>query len=168
MAIPISYQLDILGALQFESLLQALLIAELGLGVEAWGGSADHGRDAYCESELNFPNRRVTNAGPFLFQVKFVSGANATGAKFDKNLSAAITKEAELIQSRIDRKKWTMPRHYGLFTNAPLTADQRERAKTLLKKTLPKTKDTIQGATGICGLLDANISVARSFPQILG
>ena len=84
MAISIPYQLDTLGGDQFENLIQALLIADLGLGVEAWGGSADHGRDAYCASELNFPNRRVTNPGLFVFQAKFISGANATGAKFDK------------------------------------------------------------------------------------
>ena len=91
MAISIPYQLDTLGGDQFENLIQALLIADLGLGVEAWGGSADHGRDAYCASELNFPNRRVTNPGLFVFQAKFISGANATGAKFDKELNAAIT-----------------------------------------------------------------------------
>lgn len=167
MAIPIPYQLDILGGLQFENLIQELLIADLGLGAEAWGGSADHGRDAYCASELNFPNRHVTNPGPFVFQTKFVSGANAAGARFDKDLNAAITKESELIQRRIELKTWKVPKHYGFFTNAPITAAQRDKAIAILEKTLPNATLTIQGALGVCGLLDANISVARAFPQIL-
>jgi hypothetical protein len=101
---PIPYHLDILGGLHFENLIQELLLADLGLGVESWGGSADHGKDAYCDSELNFPNRRVTNPGPFVFQCKFISGANATEAKFGNELFGAIKKEAELIKKRIEKK----------------------------------------------------------------
>ena len=166
-AIPIPYQLDILGGLHFENLIQELLIADLGLGVEAWGGSSDYGRDAYCPSELNFPNRRVTNVGPFVFQAKFISGANGAGARFDRDLNAAITKESELIKERIELKKWKRPKHYGLFTNAPITAGQRAKATAILRAALPGATITIQGAAGICGLLDANISVARAFPQLL-
>jgi hypothetical protein len=167
MATPIPYNLDILGGLQFEQLVQLLLLAELGLGVESWGGSADHGKDAYCESELNFPNRRVTNPGPFIFQAKFISGANAAGARFEKDLLGAVAKEVELIENRLKIKKWKIPQHYGFFTNAPITARQREKVRERLQAALPKTKITIQGALGICNLLDLNISVARAFPQIL-
>ena len=167
MPTPIPYQLDILGGLPFENLIQELLIADLGLGVEAWGGSADHGKDAYCDSELNFPNRHVTNTGPFVFQCKFVAGANATGAKFENELMGAVRKETELIKKRIEKKQWEIPEHYALFTNAPVTAGQREKVKALLNQALPKTTITTQGATAICGLLDANITVARAFPQLL-
>jgi hypothetical protein len=164
---PIPYQLDILGGLQFENLVQGLLSADLGLGVEAWGGSADHGTDAYSASELNFPNKRVTNPGPFVFQVKFISGANSTGARFEKDLYSAIRKEAELILRRIEVKRWKPPKHYCLLSNAPITAAQRTTAANILKEALPEATITIQGALGICGLLDRNISVARAFPQIL-
>jgi hypothetical protein len=168
MATAIAYQLDILGGLQFESLVQELLLAELGLGVELWGGTADHGRDAYCESELNFPNRRVTNGGPFVFQCKFIAGANSAGARFDGDLLAAIRKEAELIKGRISKKKWVSPQHYGFFCNAPISAGKRTKIKGLLRNVLPESTLTIHGATAVCALLDANITVARAFPQLLG
>ena len=60
MAQTIPYNLDSLGWMQFELLIQFLLKAELGLGLELWGGSADHGKDAYCLHELNFPSRHTT------------------------------------------------------------------------------------------------------------
>lgn len=52
-----SYRLDELGWHQFERLAQALLKTELGMGVEAWGGHSDLGRDAYCAGPLNYPDR---------------------------------------------------------------------------------------------------------------
>src|ERR1700722_15459927 len=120
MAQTISYNLDSLGWMQFESLIQVLLKAELGMGVELWGGSADHGRDAYCPGELNFPNRHTTNPGPFVFQAKFIASANATGANFETSLLGSVRKEATLIQNRVEAGKWKVPQHYCLLTNAPL------------------------------------------------
>jgi hypothetical protein len=102
MAQTISYNLDSLGWMQFESLIQVLLKAEIGMGLELWGGSADHGRDAYCAHELNFPSRHTTNPGPFVFQVKFIAEANATGADFDSALANALKKEGALIKNRIE------------------------------------------------------------------
>src|SRR5580658_288583 len=101
MAQTISYNLDSLGWMQFESLIQVLLKSELGLGLELWGGSADHGKDAYCAHELNFPSRHTTNPGPFVFQVKFIAGANAAGADFESSLIGAVKKEIALIDNRL-------------------------------------------------------------------
>src|SRR6266536_4553970 len=101
MAQTIPYNLDSLGWMQFELLTQFLLKAELGIGLELWGGSADYGKDAYCAHELNFPSRHTTNPGPFVFQVKFISGANAARADFDSALMSAVRKEGALIQNRI-------------------------------------------------------------------
>lgn len=70
-----------LGWYQFEWLIQALLKAELGLGVQSWGGHGDWGRDAYSPGPPPFPARDTATEGPFIFQAKFVSGANAAGAK---------------------------------------------------------------------------------------
>jgi len=167
MAQTISYNLDSLGWMQFESLIQVLLKAELGMGVELWGGSADHGRDAYCPSELNFPNRHTTNPGPFVFQAKFIASANATGADFETSLLGGVRKEATLIQNRVEAGKWKAPQHYCLLTNAPLTVNHRETIVSTLKPILGECVISIQGATDICALLDLNITVARSFPQVL-
>lgn len=167
MAQTISYNLDSLGWMQFESLIQVLLKAELGIGAELWGGSADHGKDAYCATELNFPAKHTTNPGPFVFQAKFIAGANATGANFDSSLISAVKKEIALIQNRLEEGKWKAPKHYIFLTNAPVTVGNRTDVAALLEAELKECVVTVQGATDICALLDVNIPVARSFPQIL-
>src|SRR4051794_1303206 len=106
MAQPIPYQLDILGWMQFEYLVQVLLKAELGVGVESWGGSADHGKDVYFDGELNFPDKQTRNPGPFVFQAKFVNNANAAGADYRPLLRAAVRKESDLIRKRLEVGRW--------------------------------------------------------------
>jgi hypothetical protein len=167
MAQTISYNLDSLGWMQFESLIQVLLKAELGLGLELWGGSADHGKDAYCAHELNFPSRHTTNPGPFIFQVKFIAGANAAGADFDSILMRAVKKEGELIKNRIEAAKWIHPKQYVFITNAGLSASHRKAIAEELQPILGDGTITTHGATDVCALLDLNIAAARSFPQIL-
>jgi len=51
----LAYHLDELGWFEFEQLVQTLLNVRLGLGVEAWGGRGDWGRDVYFEGELKYP-----------------------------------------------------------------------------------------------------------------
>jgi len=46
------YKLDDLGWFQFEWLIQSLLKAELGIGIESWGRHSDRGRDAWCDGQL--------------------------------------------------------------------------------------------------------------------
>jgi hypothetical protein len=167
MAQTISYNLDSLGWMQFESLIQVLLKAELGLGLELWGGSADHGKDAYCAHELNFPSRHTTNPGPFVFQVKFIAGANAAGADFDSILMRAVKKEGELIKNRIEAAKWIRPKQYVFITNAGLSVSHRKAITEELEPLLGDCTITTHGATDVCALLDLNIAAARSFPQIL-
>lgn len=76
----IRYDLNKLGWFQFEKLTQASLKIDLGLAVEAWGESTDLGRDAYTQGALQFPDKAKLCDGPFVFQAKFVAGANAAGA----------------------------------------------------------------------------------------
>lgn len=54
------YDLDSLGWLEFEHLVQALLKDRLGMGIEAWGGTGDWGRDAYFVGKLKYPGRTLT------------------------------------------------------------------------------------------------------------
>jgi len=55
----IRYRLDDLGWFQFEALVQSLLKAELGVGVEAWGGRRDYGIDAIVKHRLKFPAKNI-------------------------------------------------------------------------------------------------------------
>src|SRR5437016_3156496 len=105
----IRYNLDSLGWYQFEWLTQALLKAELGIGLQSWGGHGDWGRDAFCSESLRFPARDIESPGPFVFQAKFVAGANASGADFADLLFDACRKEANRIKKRIEAGKWTSP-----------------------------------------------------------
>src|SRR5215469_17609365 len=122
----IRYRLDDLGWYQFEWLVQALLKDQLGIGVEAWGGHGDHGRDAWCPDPLHFPAKHSRSEGPFLFQVKFIENANAAGAEPKGRLLAAVRAEMARIPRRgikvEDRRRC---RHYVLATNSPVAPADR-------------------------------------------
>jgi hypothetical protein len=140
------YRLDDLGWFEFERLCQALLQAAYGVTVEAWGGSGDHGRDAYTEADLNFPDRGAVSSGPFLFQVKFVQGANATGANPGPSLKKAVSAEIQRISERREDGDWSDPACYALMTNVPLSAASREAVVNDLKRAM-------SGRSGGCALI---------------
>jgi hypothetical protein len=162
----IRYHLDDLGWYQFEWLIQSLLKATYGLGVESWGGTGDYGKDAYSSVALKFSLNRL-NKGPFLFQVKFVQNANAAGANSDTALIAAVAKEKTRIEERRSHKKWKDPRYYILFTNSPIHAKLRSNLTTSLQQTLKNTSIHLFGGTDVCDMLDNHENLRRSFPQLV-
>ncbi|NQT86321.1 hypothetical protein HQ560_06120 [bacterium] len=164
----IRYRLDELGWWHFEALVQSVLKAELGIGVEAWGGSGDLGRDAYAEGPLEFPARGRRSRGPFIFQAKFVEGANAAGAKPKKALLKALHSETARIENRRESSEWAEPRQYALLTNASATTSTRTAIQEALHAALPKCKVSILDGKDICCLLDAHPELRRSFPEIMG
>src|SRR5205823_3178464 len=106
------YNLDALGWYQFERLVQALLRAAYGANLEAWGGTADLGRDAYAEGSLRFPDPNHESLGPFVFQAKFVAAANAPGGDPSRALLKAVRAERDRIGERLQRGQWQPPRVY--------------------------------------------------------
>lgn len=164
----LSYRLDELGWVQFEELCQSLLKAALGMGVQAWGGSGDFGRDAYYEEALPFPLGTKPSDGPFIFQAKFVSAANATGARSDAALKKAVRAEAARIEARLDDERWTDPRQYVLLTNAPANDTLRKELAALIAAVLPNATFGVQTGSDVCALLDGLPGLRLSFPQILG
>lgn len=160
------YRLDDLGWYQFEWLIQSLLKAKCGLGVESWGGNGDWGRDAYSIHSLNFPTTKLSR-GPFIFQAKFVQEANAAGAKPAEALTQAIRKELGRIKERISNRQWSAPRHYVLLTNVSLGADLRVEIYNRIKQSLESSTPTLLGGGDVCDLLDQFWDIARSFPQLL-
>jgi hypothetical protein len=161
------YNLDALGWFQFERLCQSLLKSKCGLAVEAWGRNGDHGRDAYAEGALRFPAQELTD-GPFVFQVKFVSGANAVGSDPVPRLRDGLRKELARIEKREESGQWSAPHQYALLTNVPLNADQRKAMKETLETGLRKSKVLIQDGGDIAALLDDSPQLRLAFPQILG
>jgi len=129
----IRYRLDDLGWYQFEWLVQSLLKAELGIGIESWGGSCDHGKDAFCPSPLKYPARDCSNEGPFIFQVKFIEEANAPSAKSGPHLLSAVRKECDQIQRKRNKGEWRDPRYYILITNVQLSAPLRQSLNEIIR-----------------------------------
>jgi hypothetical protein len=156
------YSLDNLGWFEFEGLSQTLLKARLGLGVEAWGGSGDWGRDAYCAGALTYPTNDLSD-GPFLFQCKFVAGANAAGAKSEVAVLNAVRAELQLSATA---KRPAPPAHYVLLTNARLGAATRQRVGTELNVSMPQTTVHIHDGNDLCAWLDITPEAVRSFPLL--
>jgi len=160
------YDLDRLGWLEFERLIQALLKEKLGLGVEAWGGRSDGGRDAFFEGSLRYPGLDV-EAGPFVFQVKFVEGANAAGARPFEALRAAVAAEARRIVER--RREADDPaRHYALLTNAPVSIENRRVIIDKIREALPGVQAHIHDGNDVCTGLDGAPALLQTYPQIAG
>lgn len=161
-----AYQLDDLGWFQFERLVQALLKAHLGIGVEAWGGRRDWGRDAWCPDRLRFPSRHIETEGPFLFQMKFVENANASGAKPRGAVLKAV--RAEMDSDSVGLVVRGDPKHYILITNAPLDGALRADVTRIVGETLSGSEVHALGSADLAALLDINPKLRTSFPQILG
>lgn len=164
---PIRYHLDDLGWYQFEQLVQAALKAELGIGVESWGERRDHGRDVYCKNSLRFPSKHIVQDGPFIFQVKFVENANASGARFEETISNVVKLECTRIKERQEKDEWEEPKHYILLTNAPLSAHLKKKVKKVFEESFPNTNFHTLGGNDVCDILDNQPNLRKAFPQLL-
>ena len=97
------YRLDDLGWFQFEQVTQSILKAQFGFGIQSWGGRGDWGRDAYYRGRLSYPSIDVQNDGVFIFQVKFIENANASGANPEPLLLKAVKAEIDNIMNRVKK-----------------------------------------------------------------
>jgi hypothetical protein len=161
------YRLDDLGPYQFEKLTQSALKGAVGLGVESWGNRGDWGRDAYAPGPLRFPDPNVLTAGPFVFQTKFIEGANAAGSRPSTALVSSASKEATRILERKTRRTWAEPTHFTFISNSLVDARVREKLRDIFGKTMPSAAIHILGGDDICDMLDKRSGIARAFPQLL-
>lgn len=158
------YRLDELGWWAFEQLVQSLLKAKFGLAIEAWSGVGDHGIDAWCRAYMDHGE---TKPGPHVFQVKFIEGANAAGARPREKVVNATTKEIARIAARQGEWSWKGLVTYTFVTNAPLSIETRKEIRDRFQRSIPGCEIQLQGGSDVCALLDQNRDVLRSF-QILG
>ncbi|HUG12137.1 MAG TPA: hypothetical protein VMM36_14050 [Opitutaceae bacterium] len=164
---PVTYRLDDLGWYEFERLIQSLLKVRIGVGIEAWGGTGDWGRDAYFEGELNYPSN-TPSEGPFVFQCKFVEQANAAGADSEDLVLNAVRKERRRIVERLADETWdASPSHYALLTNAPLSPELRLKIEEVLSPTIGEGTIHIHDGEDLCGWLRAAPNLVKSCPQLL-
>lgn len=161
------YRLDDLGPYQFEKLTQSLLKAAAGLTVESWGNRGDWGRASYSAGDLRFPDRKTLSAGPFIFQVKFVEGANAAGSRPGNALLASSSKEIERIVKRIKQGVWSEPKNFIFLSNSLLSAAHREKIRAQFREVMPSAAIHMWGGDDVSDILDQNPKIARAFPQLL-
>lgn len=168
------YNFDKLGWYEFEGLVQTLLKARLGLGVEAWGGSGDLGRDAYHSGRLAYPTLDGSE-GPFLFQCKFVNNAQGAGARPGPLLLQSVQLECEAIKRRLappnskskGRPAWPVPpATYVLITNARVGVPLRKTLASALHGVLPGANIIIHDGQDLCAWLDLSHEVVRAFPLL--
>lgn len=147
--------------MQFEELCQSLLKACFSLGIQSWGGSADHGRDAYFTGMLPIPDGSSANKRrEFVFQAKFVSHANAAGAKPANALRSAVRAEMKRVRDQ--------PDCYVLITNVPLSGSLRDDLAKIVSERLPQATVVTWGANDVCDLLDQQPALRTSHPELLG
>jgi len=161
------YRLDDLGPYQFEKLTQSALKASAGLGVESWGNRGDWGRDSYAPGSLRFPDPKVQTSGPFIFQTKFVEGANSAGAKPQVALVSGASKEMMRILDRIRKRRWKEPTHFTFITNSLVSAEVRERIRAIFQNVMVSATIVVLGGDDVCDILDRRSGIARAFPQLL-
>jgi len=159
----IEYKLDDLGWEGFEQLIQSLLKAKLGLGIEAWGGAGDWGRDAYFHGKLIYPTH-VPLQGGFVFQSKFVEGANAAGSKPESAIVNAVRKECLRIRDNLSSgRRWAEPPIcYALFTNAVLKPATRSKIQECIKEALPTSETHIHDGGDVCAWLRLSPEIAKN------
>lgn len=155
------YRLDDLGWQLFEALCQSILLNRFAVGVQAWGGTGDWGRDAFFEGVLPIPDGSRANRRQFVFQAKFVENANAAGARPTAALTKAINKEIKRLAHR------DPPDCFVLMTNVSLSSDLRTTVETLLSAALPNAEIVTWGGAELCPLLDGLPEVRIAFPQLL-
>ncbi len=161
------YKLDDLGVYQFEKLAQSLLKASVSLSVESWGNRGDFGRDAYTTNSLRFPDKNVISPGPFLFQVKFVEGANAAGALPVKAVLGSVSKELTQIKTRRKSTEWKNPKCFTFITNSLIEPKTRAAIMERFRAALNCKLVIVWGGDDVCDLLDASPPIHRAFPQLL-
>lgn len=163
----IRYRLDDLGWFQFEQVTQSVLKAQFGFGIQSWGGRGDWGRDAYYRGQLSYPSKDIQNEGAFIFQVKFIENANASGANPEPLLLKAVKAEIDNIMTRVNKGIWMKADFYIFITNALLPSALRTTIENLFGENFPETRVYTHGGNDVCDWLDNNPQIRKAFPQLL-
>ena len=99
---------------------------------------------------MRFPSRHIETEGPFLFQMKFVENANASGAKPRGAVLKAVRAEMDstLVGRLVVRGG---AKHYVLITNAPLDGALRADVTRIVGETLSGSEVHALGSADLAG-----------------
>lgn len=163
------WNLDALGADEFERLCQALVKKVIASGAKVYGMGKDGARDATYKGKAEYPSIAEQWAGSWIIQVKFHDvqqiGPKQARRMLLKDLRDELLKITEKYKHPCD--------NYILMTNVSLTpAFQKGTKDTIDRQILPRFQAKIKhievwGAEEICRFLDDYTNVRSTYSHLL-
>ncbi|WP_157549870.1 NACHT domain-containing protein [Microbacterium sp. Leaf288] len=164
------YDLDRLGAMEFEHMVQALAIAELGISVSTFGAGADGGREATFDAgpsnhgANDFGSWRgygIVQAKSMRFPREPAANATALVAAIEQELNRFLPRDVK------DAEAPAPPRNYIIATNARLSATPGggidRVSDTLRLHAVGLAGYAIWHYEHLCRLLDKHVGVRKAF-----
>ncbi|MBL3665155.1 hypothetical protein JL475_03805 [Streptomyces sp. M2CJ-2] len=163
------YNLNALGASEFERLSQALIKKVIGLGSVTFGAGRDGAREAtFTGTSSTYPSPNSPWKGDWIFQVKFHDLSLTTPEKARTSVLSEVDKELDKIFN-----KYKHPcDNFIMITNVPISAVAEsgtiDTAQRLVKTKYKKLKNfAFWGADEVCRFLDAFPSARQPYLHLL-
>ena len=162
------YNLDALGAQEFERLCQSLVQQIIGQGAKVYGMGSDGAREATFHGKAPYPSKEEQWGGSWIFQAKF-HDVQQIGPKKAREAFAAELKD-EL--SKITEKYRHPCDNFILMTNVSLTPvfqrGMKDRIDNEIIPKYPTIKNIhVWGAEEICRFLDAYPMIRQTYAHLL-
>lgn len=120
------YDLDRLGSREFEHMVQALAMAELGNGLSQFGDGRDGGREATFDGPVNFPVGRAEQLWDGYGVVQAKHRQSPVLRNNPEWLMGEIEKEIKGWEKRRDRGKGRIPEYLLVVSNVKLSPGEGE------------------------------------------
>lgn len=171
----VDYDFSRLGALEFEHMIQALAIAELGISVTTFGAGKDGGREATFSGKVTAPNDEnlthwdgygIVQAKTIRFLSEEKNDAKSVAAAVKTELDAFVARNGE------DPARDNPPKYYLLATNVRLSPVEETGgidvvAKVLREHPVKLSNFAIWHYEHLCRLLDKNEGIRRTFAAFI-
>ncbi|WP_145415042.1 NACHT domain-containing NTPase [Paenibacillus xylanexedens] len=162
------YDLGKIGFSEFERMCQSLIQQFIGNGTLIFGAGKDGAREATFEGSANFPSPTEKWSGKWIFQVKY----HDLSLISVKNARTLIIEEIDSELNKITQKYKYECDNFLLLTNVPLSPVFKTGTRDVIEEKILKYKEkipniTILGADEICGLLDSNPSIRRTYREFI-
>lgn len=163
------YNLNALGASEFERLSQALIKKVIGLGSVTFGAGRDGAREAtFTGTSSSYPSPNSPWNGDWIFQVKFHDLSLTTPEK----ARASVLSEVDAELDKIFNKYKHRCDNFIMITNVPISAVAEsgtiDTARKLVSTKYKKLKNfSFWGADEVCRFLDAFPSARQPYLHLL-
>jgi len=167
---PTQFDLDRLGSTEFEHMIQALAIAELGIQVTTFGAGKDDGREATFEGKVTAPRDAGLALwdGYGIIQAKTIRFAGVPAKNAEKLVTSIGSELQQFIPSKGNKAdRAPKPDYYIVATNARLSAGPAGGVDNL-KELLRDHPVGLRGHSvwhyeHICRLLDIHDGVRKTY-----